>query len=152
MDLDRYVPALLNFISNRLTSSGSATYRRRFGLGYMDYRLLAMLSIEPGVSGTRAAEVIHLDLAAVSRTLNSLEGRGLVTAVAGYGRTRCWTLTAEGERIYAAAWEVGRERERRLLADLTAEEQETFRELLVRVRQASRDLDSLATQGPTHKT
>jgi DNA-binding MarR family transcriptional regulator len=137
MDLDRFVPALLTFIANRLTNSGSATYRRRFGIGMMDFRILAMLSIESGISGARIVEVIDLDKAAVSRTLASLEKRGLVSVAPGVGRARILRLTAEGRKIYDAAWQVALERENRLLSGLSEEERELLIKLLLRLLAAT---------------
>ena len=130
MDLARYVPALLVFIANRLTSSGSATYRRRFGIGIVDFRVMAMLSIEPGVSGARICEVIGLDKAAVSRTLKTLEERGYVTALPGQARARTVTLTPAGEALYQRAWKMAQWREAKLLSLLSPTEQETLRSLL----------------------
>ena len=123
MDLNRYVPALLIFIANRLTNSGSALYRRQLKLGMMDFRVLAMLSIEPGASGARIAEVIGLDKAAVSRTLASLESRTLVRSKNGIGRARQLTLTKSGSVLYQRAWLLAQERERRLITTFSASEQ-----------------------------
>lgn len=146
MDLGRFVPALLTFVANRLTNSASVTYRRRFGIGVLDFRVMAMLVIEPGVSGARIAEVIGLDKAAVSRTLKSLQSRGFVSAKAGRGRARVLTLTAAGRRVYDKAWKVAQERERILLSAMSAREQEVFRDLLRRALTATRLLTDLADE------
>jgi DNA-binding MarR family transcriptional regulator len=137
---------LLLFISNRLTNSGSATYRRRFGIGMMDFRIMAMLSLEPGASGARIAEVIALDKAAVSRTLKSLERRGFVTAKPGLGRARVLTLTAEGRAVYKKMWTIAQERERRLLINLSPKEQEVLRDLLRRLLAAASFVGELAQE------
>ena len=133
MDLARYVPALLVFIANRLTSSGSASYRRLFGIGIVDFRVMAMLSIEPGASGARICDVIGLDKAAVSRALKTLEERGYVTALPGQARARTVTLTTAGEALYQRAWKVAQRRETRLLSLLSPTEQEILRGLLRKV-------------------
>ena len=144
IDLERFVPALLTFISNRVTNSASATYRRRFDIGVLDFRVMVMLSIEPGASGARIAEVIDLDKAAVSRTLNSLHRRGLISAAPGHGRARILALTAAGEATYGKVRQVAMERERLLLADLSAEDRETLRGLLRRLLAATPRLTELA--------
>jgi DNA-binding MarR family transcriptional regulator len=147
MDLDTFVPALLTFVANRLTNSGSATYRKLFGVGMMDFRVLAMLSVEPGVSGARIARVIGLDQAAVSRTLRSLEDRGLVTATPAGGRSRATVMTAKGREVYDAAWEVAKRREALLLEGLSEEEQALLRTLLRRLLLATPRLTDLGEQG-----
>lgn len=133
MELDKFVPALMTFIANRLTNSGSALYRRAFGIGMMDFRIMAMLSIEPGASGARIAEVIDLDKAAVSRTLASLEKRKYVHVMPGAGRARKLSLTRAGEALYQKAWQLSQERERRLLSLLSSDEQRVLREILQRL-------------------
>jgi len=152
IDLESFVPALLTFISNRVTNSASATYRRRFDIGVLDFRVMVMLSIEPGASGARIAEVIDLDKAAVSRTLNSLHRRGLITAAPGHGRARILALTAAGEAVYGRVRQVAMERERRLLADLSVEDREILRELLRRVLAATPRLTELAKEPAPLKT
>lgn len=149
MDLDRYVPALLNFISNRLTTSGSDTYRRKFGLGIMEFRIMAMLSIEPDISGARIAEVIHLDGAAVSRTLQALKERGLVRIDQGQGRSRLAALTGKGRKLYGQAWLIGQERERRLVAGFSEEELDTLTGYLRRLLAATADVAKLSEKSGT---
>jgi DNA-binding MarR family transcriptional regulator len=144
MDLDSFVPALLIFISNRLTNSGSALYRGRLGIGMMDFRVMAMLTIEPGASGTRIAAVIDLDKAAVSRTLRSLERRGLVRAARGAGSARSLTLSPAGSALYERAWQLSKERERRLLLPLSSRERVVVRDLLRRLLAATAHVAELA--------
>jgi DNA-binding MarR family transcriptional regulator len=147
MDLSRFVPALLIFIANRLTNSGSLTYRSRCGIGILDFRVMTMLSIEPGVSGARISEVMNLDKAAISRTLKSLERRGLIRVEQGHGRTRVLALSAEGHATYDPAWLIAQERERRLLSPLSSAEQEVLRDLLRRLLTATTLVADLASNG-----
>jgi len=130
LDLARLVPALLTFIANRMTNSGSATYRRRFGIGIMEFRIMVMLDLESGASGTRIAEVIGLDKGAVSRTLRALEHRGLVEISTGHGNVNASHMTPRGRALYDKARLICIERENRLLKSFTAAEQETLRVLL----------------------
>ena len=41
LDLDRYVPGLLLWLSNKMSSSASSLYRARFDLGVADWRVLS---------------------------------------------------------------------------------------------------------------
>jgi DNA-binding MarR family transcriptional regulator len=69
LDLDRYVPGLLLWVSNRLTSSASQLYRSRFDLGVTDWRVLAYFQVYPWSTATAACDLMGLDKAAVSRSL-----------------------------------------------------------------------------------
>ena len=48
LDLDRYVPALITFIGNKLSNSATVTYQKRFGVNVTQWRILSQLAIEPG--------------------------------------------------------------------------------------------------------
>ena len=69
LDLERYVPALLVFLANKLTSGASTILRRHFGVGTTEWRIMAMLAVEPWIAAGRVCKVIGFDKAAVSRTL-----------------------------------------------------------------------------------
>ena len=45
LDLDRYVPGLLVWVSNKLSASASQLYRRLFDLGVTDWRVLAYIEL-----------------------------------------------------------------------------------------------------------
>ena len=132
LDLTRYVPALLTFVSNKLTRSGSALYRRHFGVGITEWRILAMLAVEPSIPATRICQVIGLDKGPVSRSLAFMERRGLVTIRADEAdtRRRLATLTPAGRDLHDRIIVVALERERRLLSCLTPEQRTTLVEVL----------------------
>ena len=135
LDLSRYVPALLTFVSNKLSRSGSALYRRHFGVGIIEWRILAMLAVEPSIPASRICQVIGLDKGPVSRSLAFMERRGLVSIRADDAdtRRRLATLTPAGRALHDRIIVVALERERRLLSCLTAEQQATLVELLNRL-------------------
>ncbi len=132
LDLTSYVPALLTFVSNKLSRSGSALYRRHFGVGIIEWRILAMLAVEPSIPATRVCQVIGLDKGPVSRSLAFMERRGLVTIRADEAdtRRRLATLTPAGRALHDRIIVVALERERRLLSCLTPEQRAALVELL----------------------
>jgi DNA-binding MarR family transcriptional regulator len=135
LDLDRYVPALLTFVANKLSHSASATYQRRFGVNVTEWRIMSLLAIEPGIAAARICQVIGFDKGPVSRTLASLERRGLVVTQEdpGDARRRLIRLADQGERLHDEIILVALDREQRLLACLTPEQRETLIDLLNRV-------------------
>ena len=132
LDLDRYVPALLAFVANKLSRSGSALYRRHFGIGIIEWRILAMLAVEPSIPASRICQVIGLDKGPVSRSLAMLQRRGLVTmgADAADTRRRLAALTPDGRALHDRILVVAQERERRLLSCLTPAQRGALVEML----------------------
>lgn len=128
LDIDHYAPFLLNAVSSAWQRQTSAIYRRNFDLGIVDWRVMAMLNIEPEITANRICEVIRLDKAAASRSLKLLEARGLASyAAAGSDpRRRSWWLTDEGQEVHAEILAIALECEARMLADIPPQDYETF--------------------------
>ena len=78
LNLDHYVPAYLTYLAGKISSSASATYRPRFGVGITDWRIMALLASEPWISAGRLCDVIGLDKAAVSRSVRGMKLIGIV--------------------------------------------------------------------------
>ena len=76
LDLDRYVPALVTFIANKLSRSATVLYQKRFAVNITEWRILALLAIEPEISAARICHVIGFDKGPVSRTLTAMKERG----------------------------------------------------------------------------
>ena len=134
LDLERYVPAFVTFIANKLSRSATAFYQSRFGVNVTEWRIMSLLAIEPGITASRICYVIGFDKGPVSRTLAAMEKRGLVTIKAGPdGRTYAISLTARGTTTHDQVIKVALERERRLLSCLSKTERENLIALLQRV-------------------
>lgn len=126
---------LIGAISNILSIGGSRFYRRHFGIGLSEWRLMWVLGIEPVMTARRASQIMGLDKAAVSRAVAGLERRGLLQATPdpADNRQRMITLSPAGHALYRRMIVVSRERQRRLLAPLTDEEQRVLAVLLRRL-------------------
>lgn len=135
LDLERYVPALLVFLANKLTSGASAILRRHFGVGTTEWRIMAMLGVEPWIAAGRVCKVIGFDKAAVSRSLAMLQDKGLVRARSHHsdGRSLVYALTDRGWRLHGRILAISLAREQRLLGDLSAAEREVLIGLLNRL-------------------
>jgi DNA-binding MarR family transcriptional regulator len=135
LDLDRYVPALVTFIANKLSRSATVLYQKRFGVNVTEWRILALLAIEPAISAARICHVIGYDKGPVSRTLAMMEERGLVTIRPDKrdGRTHAISLTPKGHVTHDQVIALALERERRLLSCLRNDEREALINLLVRI-------------------
>jgi DNA-binding MarR family transcriptional regulator len=135
LDLDRYVPALITFIANKLSRSATTVYQKRFGVNVTEWRILALLAIEPAISAARICHVIGFDKGPVSRTLTVMEESGLVSIAADRhdGRSHAISLTPKGRTTHDQVIAVAFERERRLLSCLARDEREVLIDLLARI-------------------
>lgn len=145
MDLDRSVSVLINFVATKLTASGSAAYRARFGLNITEFRVLAMLAVEPDILGRRFTEVMGLDPGAASRTLRALEARCLVVSRTDdrHPAYRRWSLTVAGAALQDEAVPVAFERARILLQDFSADEEAQLVVFLRRMLRRMPDISAL---------
>lgn len=137
LDLDRYVPAFITFIANKLSNSATAFYQKQFGVNVTEWRIMSLLAIEPGIPASQICHVIGFDKGPVSRTLAGLEKRGLVSIRTdpNDGRTHSISLTAKGRATHDKVIVAAFERERRLLSCLSKDEREALIELLRRLHE-----------------
>jgi DNA-binding MarR family transcriptional regulator len=136
LDLNRYVPAMLTFLANKLATGASISYRKHFGIGVVEWRLLALLAVEDAITANRICQVIGLDKSAVSRSLQQLEMAGRVCGEIDSKDARRYTvsLTSEGKALHDRVLKVALERERRLLSNLSPKEIDTLVDLLGRLQ------------------
>ncbi|MBB4361971.1 DNA-binding MarR family transcriptional regulator [Bradyrhizobium sp. CIR18] len=137
LDLERYVPAFVTFIANKLSNSATALYQREFGVNVTEWRVMSLLAIEPGIPASRICHVIGFDKGPVSRTLAGLEKRGLISIRTdpNDGRTHSISLTARGRATHDKVIAAALERERRLLSCLNKDEREVLIGLLRRLHE-----------------
>lgn len=135
LDLERYVPAFITFIANKLSNSATVFYQTQFGVNVTEWRIMSLLAIEPGIPAARICQVIGFDKGPVSRTLSMLESRGLVAIGTDRrdARTHSIKLTAKGRKTHDAVIVAALEREQRLLSCLAESEREVLIDLLRRI-------------------
>jgi len=137
VDLERYVPAFLTWIANKLSRGASQHYLTEFDVGIETWRCLVLLAIEGCISAQKVSKVVGMDKASVSRTFKSMQSRGLITFSLDEtdGRLRLATLTQTGRDLHDQIIGVALERERAFLAVLTENERETLIGLLKRLHE-----------------
>jgi DNA-binding MarR family transcriptional regulator len=126
---------LLVSIANRISASGSRTYMRHFGVGVMEWRVLAMLALKPGITANQIGQVSAVDKSSVSRATASLLKRGYVRSSEDPADSRrlMLYLTPSGQALHDRIIVASLAREELLLDGLSAKERETFFRLLHRV-------------------
>jgi DNA-binding MarR family transcriptional regulator len=137
VDLQRYVPAFLTWIANKLSRGASQHYLRVHGIGIETWRLLVLLAVEGSLTAQHASKVIGMDKASVSRCFKSMQAQELITMSLDDddGRLRIATLTAKGRKIHDDILGIALERERALLGVLEPQEQELLIALLTRLHE-----------------
>lgn len=137
VDLERYVPAFLTWIANKLSRGASQHYLAVFEVGIETWRCLVLLAIHGAVSAQLVSRVIGMDKASVSRCFKSMQSKGLVTIGldADDGRLRIATLTTKGRALHDQILGIALERERAFLSVLNAEEVHTLIGLLQRLHE-----------------
>ncbi len=146
LDLDCYVSALVTFIANKLHRTTTAVYQREFGVTAIEWRIIALLAIEPGIPASRICHVIGVNKGAMGRTIGAMERRRLIAISAdpNDGRRHRPSLTAKGRLAYHKVIVSAHERARRLLSSLSVCEQKALIDLLQRPHEHL----SASTDGP----
>jgi len=148
VDLERYVPAFLTWIANKLSRGASQHYLAVFDVGIETWRCLVLLAIEGRISAQKVSKVIGMDKASVSRTFKSMQSRGLITFSLddADGRLRLATLTKKGRELHDQIIGVALERERAFLAVLRDDERETLIGLLKRLHENLPEVEAATTR------
>ena len=137
------ISARLGSLSVRMVATASATFAR-IGFGSVEARVLLVLGAGPHTS-SQIGKLIGVDRAAVCRAVQSLLERDLVLKLDG--RDRKVMLTGEGGDLIGAINRVSAEREKRLLAGFSEQEQAAILSLLGRLMLNIPDLTELAESG-----
>jgi len=137
IDLERYVPAYLTWVANKLSRGASQQYLKLFDVGIETWRCLVLLAIEGPVSAQQVSRVVGMDKGSVSRCFKFMQGRGLIHTVldATDGRMRLAVLTPAGQALHARIVQVALAREQALLSVLAPAEVDTLLALLKRLHE-----------------
>jgi DNA-binding MarR family transcriptional regulator len=144
LDLEKYVPALVTSLSNKLSAGASSCYRKHFDIGVIEWRVLAMLKVESVISANRICQVIGLDKAAVSRALKQLQASKHVSFIKDKqdGRSSFVRLTRLGEILHDKILRVALEREKLLLSGISEEDLEVLIKVLLKLNKNLKQVNS----------
>lgn len=138
---------LLVTLGNRLSVEAERELRRVLDLSFMEWRVLAVLGEEPAAPPGRIVAVAGVNKAAVSRAVNSLERRGLLTrqpAPEHRLRTQLY-LTDAGRQVYERGTQARRLGEEAVLEGLSTGDRQR---LLENLRQLLRNMDDKPGTSP----
>jgi DNA-binding MarR family transcriptional regulator len=140
--LEHFVPYRLSVLTNTVSTAIAGAYAQRFGLSIPQWRVIAVLGLEPGLSAAEVADRTAMDKVAVSRAVSSLlRSRRVVRAMANSDRRRSvLKLSHQGESVYWRVVPFARRYETQLLAELSARERAHLDRLLSRLHRRAREL------------
>ncbi len=146
--LDRFLPYRLSVLSNTVSTAIANRYTERFELRIPEWRVLAVLGMQPGLSAAEVAAKTAMDAVAVSRAVTRLIKQGrLERRYTSQDRRRSeLRLSEQGQRVYEEIVPIARAYERALLDGLDKTERLELDRLLQRLTQRA---DLLTTQPPT---
>ncbi|HEX5162073.1 MAG TPA: MarR family transcriptional regulator [Steroidobacteraceae bacterium] len=146
LHLEKFLPYRLSVLSNTVSSAIAAAYFMNFGLSIPEWRVMAVLAANPGLSAAEVTARTAMDKVAVSRAVAALQATGRLhrtTAPSDRRRTHL-ELTRSGMRVYDQVVPMALEYERNLVAPLTPRDLATL-DRLVRVL-----LGRAVELGPAH--
>ena len=119
-------------LSNTLARAAARFYPRRFGVRLAEWRVIDALHAGRGISANQISQWLLTDKAWVKRSVDRLSAAGYVRRRPDprHGRRLLLTLTAKGERAYAAIAVAARRRHDNALKALTAQEREVLERIL----------------------
>ena len=132
LELDRFIPYLVNRLASRLSDELAGVYAARFGISIPEWRVIAHLSQHRNVSVREIHERAAMDKSKVSRATARLESIGLVEKKVNGADRRLveLRLTRKGRQVFEQIEPLALAYERDVLSVLSPEEARVFRGLI----------------------
>jgi DNA-binding MarR family transcriptional regulator len=132
---DGHAAFMLVSIANRISASASRAYMRAFGVGVMEWRVLGLVAVRPGITGNEIGQASGVDKSSVSRAIASLSRRRFLELQGDEEDNRriLLFLTPEGYALHDRVIVASLAREERLLHGLNKMERRTLFGLLKRL-------------------
>jgi DNA-binding MarR family transcriptional regulator len=137
--LDNFIPYRLSVASNLVSDTIASTYEALFGLKIPEWRLIAVVAENDGITQQAIGTRTRMDKVTVSRAAIALVERGLCERVAHAAdkRSHLLSLTAKGKELYAAVAPKALELEQKLFETFSQEELRLFIAMLRRAEAAA---------------
>lgn len=137
--LDKFIPYRLSITSNLVSDAIAQNYEALFGLSVPEWRLVAVIAEEDGITQQAIGRRTRMDKVTVSRAAIALVDRGLLvrTKHPGDRRSHLLALSAAGRELYAAVAPMALELERRIFSQFDPSEVEAFTAMLKRIEAAA---------------
>jgi len=134
--LDAFIPYLLSVTSNVVSDAIAGSYQALFGLTIPEWRLIAVIGEDEGITQQQVGRRTRMDKVTVSRATIALVDRGLVERRphSSDRRSQSLHLTKAGHDLYDQIAPKALELERRIFASFDPKDVTAFSEMLTRIR------------------
>ena len=124
LDLKKFLPYQLSVVTNRISASFARLYSEKFNLSISEWRVMAVLGQQPGLSADEVCSETEMDKVPVSRAVSKLlDKRLLQRNFSGRDRRRSILCLSEaGYGMYAQIVPLALAYEAELKAALTEQE------------------------------
>src|SRR5262245_53044194 len=121
LDLNSHIPTKVAIFANRLSRAASRFYRKNFGIGVVEWRLMMFIGRAKETRANRICSETDLDKGAVSRSLGTLQRMGVVSVKedGADNRRNNVALTAKGRALHDEIVPIALDRQSELVADLS---------------------------------
>ncbi len=142
LKLEEFLPYRLSVLSNRISRAIADSYEQRFDLKLPEWRVMAVLGEERGLSAGQVAKRTAMDKVAVSRAVNRLLEAGRINrSFDDEDRRRSiLSLSPDGEAIYSRIVPLAKRYENMLLEGLNGEEKRQLDSVLDKLAQIEHEL------------
>ena len=132
LQLESFLPYRLSLLSNAISSAIAAVYGDKFAISMPEWRIMMILAEYPDVSADEVCRRTRIEKSVVSRAVARLLKRHLINRDVDENdrRRSILRLSETGLSVYDEVMPIARDYEAKLLADLTAEEMETFNAMI----------------------
>jgi DNA-binding MarR family transcriptional regulator len=122
-------------IANKIVSSASQSYMQHFHIGIMEWRVMALLAAESGITAKDITVLSGVTAGSVSRAIQSLRKRGHVQASDDHtdNRRSLLVLTRAGRALHDRVIRSSLSREQLLLTGFSADEYRALLRFLERL-------------------
>lgn len=136
--LDDFIPYRLSFTSNLVSDSIAGAYEALFGLKIPEWRLMAVIAENDGITQQGVGAHTRMDKVTVSRAAIALVARDLVGRTQNLAdrRSHKLVLTPRGQAFYAEIAPKALELERRIFGGFEPSELARFVDFLRRIDEA----------------
>lgn len=131
----------LHAVANLLSRGAAMRYKREFGVTLWEWRTIALVGAQPGLSLKELAKIAGLDKSQVSRVVAGLTERRLLLRATDENDARGirLSLTSAGKRLYQGLIQAAGERNDAFLNALTKQERVVLETVLVKLEDVARE-------------
>ena len=135
LQLEVFLPYRLSLLSNAISGAIAAVYGDKFAISMPEWRIMMILAEYPDISADEVCRRTKIEKSVVSRAVARLLKRHLINRdVDERDRRRSiLRLSETGLSVYDEVMPIARDYEAKLLSDLSAEELETFNDMIDRL-------------------